>query len=75
MLAANISERRGGCLMKHPLTGKKPSSQSQMGFFDTVLLRILAQLHRVLAKGKRTATILRSSEFLLLNTGSMLSRR
>jgi hypothetical protein len=41
MLAANISERRGGCLMKHTLSGKKPSSQSHMGFFDTVQLRIL----------------------------------
>ena len=41
MLAANISERRGGCLMKHTLSGKKPSSQSYMGFFDTVQLRIL----------------------------------
>jgi hypothetical protein len=42
VLAANISERRGGCLMKHPLTGKKPSSQSHLGFLDTVQLRILA---------------------------------
>jgi hypothetical protein len=62
-VAANISERRGECLMKHPLTGKKPSSQSHMGFFDTVQLRILAQLYRVLAKGKRTAILLHSSEF------------
>jgi hypothetical protein len=59
---ANISERRAGCLMKNPLSGKNHRVKSA-GFFDTAQLRIFAQLCSALEEGNRAAIPLHSLEF------------